>query len=373
MAARPDSTDTVDAPAAEPSPSVEAVDPEPGPPSRLTVQRGLFFGPSALVPEDLYAVVERGGARRERHRVVLDPHSAVATNTYFGRFHATYWQRWTAVGEVEVTAPGRRHRPGAADGVGREQGVAHRPPAEDVRDADGLTVRLVAADRPVRRRRRPVAGADHRVRAADRRGRGMDRRAAPPAAAHRCRDLHLQPRRRLPQHADRDGRRPGRARRRRVRGRRGPGQRPAGVAAALRHSGRAARRPPALPAPAQPRRRGRLHPGPVRGHRGRAGRRPRRPAHGRRRPARARDPGAAHRLRHRDRRTRPWSAARCSTCCTPRTCTSARSTPIPRRCGWGVRCPERCRSRTCSGTTTAICRRCRTSASTPSTTAGGRA
>src|SRR4051794_31006837 len=104
MAARPDSTDTVDAPAAEPSPSAEVVAPEPGLPSRLTVQRGLFFGPSALVPEDLYAVVERGGARRERHRVVLDPHSAVATNTYFGRFHATYWQRWTAVGEVEVTA-----------------------------------------------------------------------------------------------------------------------------------------------------------------------------------------------------------------------------------------------------------------------------
>ena len=56
------------------------------------------------MPEDLYSVVTRGGARRERHRVVLDPHSTVGTNTYWGRFHATYWQRWTAVGEVEVTA-----------------------------------------------------------------------------------------------------------------------------------------------------------------------------------------------------------------------------------------------------------------------------
>ena len=78
-------------------------------PTRLIVQRGLFFGPSALVPEDLYSVVIRGGARRERHRVVVDPHSAVGTNTYWGRFHATYWQRWTAVGEVEVTAVSYTH------------------------------------------------------------------------------------------------------------------------------------------------------------------------------------------------------------------------------------------------------------------------
>lgn len=143
MAARPQSTDTVDAPAAEPSPSVEVAAPEPGPPSRLTVQRGLFFGPSALVPEDLYAVVERGGARRERHRVVLDPHSAVSTNTYFGRFHATYWQRWTTVGEVEVTA--------LVSGTGRVRLMASDTnkvwriaAAEDVHDGDALAVRLVA-------------------------------------------------------------------------------------------------------------------------------------------------------------------------------------------------------------------------------------
>jgi galactofuranosylgalactofuranosylrhamnosyl-N-acetylglucosaminyl-diphospho-decaprenol beta-1,5/1,6-galactofuranosyltransferase len=68
------------------------------------VQRGLFFGPSALAPEDLYSVVERGAARRERATVTLAPNSLVSTNTYFGRFHATYWQRWTAIAEVEVTA-----------------------------------------------------------------------------------------------------------------------------------------------------------------------------------------------------------------------------------------------------------------------------
>ncbi len=89
---------------------VAAADPAAAP-SRLVVQRGLFFGPSALVPEDLYAVVERGTARRERNRVTLAPGSKVNTNTYFGRFHATYWQRWTRVPEVEVTA--------TASGAGR--------------------------------------------------------------------------------------------------------------------------------------------------------------------------------------------------------------------------------------------------------------
>lgn len=73
------------------------------PPTRLLAQRGLFFGPSGLVPEDLYSVVELGAARRERDRVHLAPGSRVSTNTYFGRVHATYWQRWTAVAEFEVT------------------------------------------------------------------------------------------------------------------------------------------------------------------------------------------------------------------------------------------------------------------------------
>ena len=138
MTARPHSTGTVEATGAATQPTP----PEPPAPSRLVVQRGLFFGPSALVPEDLYAVVLRGGARRERYRVILDPHSAVGTNTYWGRFHATYWQRWTAVGEVEVTA--------LVSGTGRVRLMASDAnkvwrivAAEDVREADGLVVRLV--------------------------------------------------------------------------------------------------------------------------------------------------------------------------------------------------------------------------------------
>lgn len=73
-------------------------------PGRLVVQRGPFTGPTPLVPEDLYAEVLRGAARRERDRIELAPATLVTTNTYWGRLHATYWQRWTTVPEVRVTA-----------------------------------------------------------------------------------------------------------------------------------------------------------------------------------------------------------------------------------------------------------------------------
>ncbi len=72
------------------------------PAGRIVAQRGLFTGPSLLVPEELYARIERGTASRERDRVELGAATAVTTNTYFGRFHATYWQRWTAAPDVEV-------------------------------------------------------------------------------------------------------------------------------------------------------------------------------------------------------------------------------------------------------------------------------
>jgi galactofuranosylgalactofuranosylrhamnosyl-N-acetylglucosaminyl-diphospho-decaprenol beta-1,5/1,6-galactofuranosyltransferase len=114
-----------------------------GTPSRLVAQRGLFFGPNALVPEDLYSRIERGTARRERHQVHLAPGSRVSTNTYFGRFHATYWQRWTAAGEVEVQA--------TVSGSGRVRVLASDTnkvwrivAAEDVTDADARTLRMVA-------------------------------------------------------------------------------------------------------------------------------------------------------------------------------------------------------------------------------------
>ncbi|UZJ24554.1 glycosyltransferase [Rhodococcus antarcticus] len=72
--------------------------------STMVAQRGLFGGPSPLVSDDMYCLVERGIAHRSRTRVQLEPDARVSTNTYFGRLPASYWQRWTAVTEVTVSA-----------------------------------------------------------------------------------------------------------------------------------------------------------------------------------------------------------------------------------------------------------------------------
>ncbi|MBC8093003.1 MAG: glycosyltransferase, partial [Pseudonocardia sp.] len=125
------------------APELTVVDPDPSIPIRLLAQRGLFFGPSALVPEDLYSVVEVGAARRERDRVHLLPATRVTTNTYFGRFHATYWQRWTAADAVEVRL--------TASGSGRVRVLASDTnkvwrivDAVDLLDADARVVTLSA-------------------------------------------------------------------------------------------------------------------------------------------------------------------------------------------------------------------------------------
>ncbi len=141
MLRTPDNMETPVRPA--PEAPVTVAPPADGGPSRLLAQRGLFFGPSPLVPEDLYSVVESGGARRERDRVTLSPNSRVGTNTYFGRFHATYWQRWTAVTEVEVEAVvtgSGRIRVLASD----TNKVSRIVAAVDVHDAVAQTVRLPA-------------------------------------------------------------------------------------------------------------------------------------------------------------------------------------------------------------------------------------
>jgi galactofuranosylgalactofuranosylrhamnosyl-N-acetylglucosaminyl-diphospho-decaprenol beta-1,5/1,6-galactofuranosyltransferase len=70
---------------------------------RLVLQRGVFAGPSDTVSDGLYAVIEGDGART-RGALRLAAGAGAHTNTYFGRFAASYWQRWTRVDEVEVTA-----------------------------------------------------------------------------------------------------------------------------------------------------------------------------------------------------------------------------------------------------------------------------
>ena len=68
-------------------------------PSALLAMRGLFAPPSPLVSELLYAEVVSGTAARGREHIALEPRTVVSTNTYFGRFPASYWQRWTVVTE----------------------------------------------------------------------------------------------------------------------------------------------------------------------------------------------------------------------------------------------------------------------------------
>jgi galactofuranosylgalactofuranosylrhamnosyl-N-acetylglucosaminyl-diphospho-decaprenol beta-1,5/1,6-galactofuranosyltransferase len=87
---------------ATPAPDAEVTLVEHTAPRRLIAQRGMFAGPSAVAPEELYAEVTAGLARRERGRILLEPSAEVSMNTYFGRFPAAYWQRWTVVREVSV-------------------------------------------------------------------------------------------------------------------------------------------------------------------------------------------------------------------------------------------------------------------------------
>ncbi|HMT50267.1 MAG TPA: glycosyltransferase [Dietzia sp.] len=68
----------------------------------LLLQRTLFSGPRKWVNDDLYSRILRGVVRRTRSELHLEAGSVVDTNTYFGRFEASYWQRWTSVSELTV-------------------------------------------------------------------------------------------------------------------------------------------------------------------------------------------------------------------------------------------------------------------------------
>ena len=83
------------------------------PSARMTAQRTLFAGPSDAAPEELYCVATRGVVVPDRHSVILDGHATASTNTFFGRFPASYWQRWTS---ARSTRSGRRDRSGRCRG-----------------------------------------------------------------------------------------------------------------------------------------------------------------------------------------------------------------------------------------------------------------
>ena len=69
---------------------------------RLTAQRMLFAAPLSQAPDELYARTTDGAITRERAEVGLKPRTVLSTNTYFGRFPASYWQHWTRVHEVRL-------------------------------------------------------------------------------------------------------------------------------------------------------------------------------------------------------------------------------------------------------------------------------
>jgi galactofuranosylgalactofuranosylrhamnosyl-N-acetylglucosaminyl-diphospho-decaprenol beta-1,5/1,6-galactofuranosyltransferase len=110
-------------------------------PTRLVAMRGLFAPPSPLVSELLYAEIVTGNASRSREHIALEPKTVVSTNTYFGRFPASYWQRWTVATEVQLTVE--------VAGTGRvtlhasdSEGVGRIVAAQDVRGATHTEITL---------------------------------------------------------------------------------------------------------------------------------------------------------------------------------------------------------------------------------------
>ncbi|NYD38505.1 glycosyltransferase [Actinomycetospora corticicola] len=129
------------------------------PAGRLVVQRGLFSGPTADIPDEMYVEVAAGHAERRRGHVRVGAFARVSTNTYFGRFPAAYWQRWTTARTVRfegrVSGAGRvLLRASDTNGVPRTIAV-HDAEAEEIRlearldrflDGGGLWVEVVTDD-----------------------------------------------------------------------------------------------------------------------------------------------------------------------------------------------------------------------------------
>ena len=66
------------------------------------VQRTFFTGPDARVADGLYVEVDRERSDRTRARLVLAPGACASTNTYFGRFAASFWQRYAELASVRL-------------------------------------------------------------------------------------------------------------------------------------------------------------------------------------------------------------------------------------------------------------------------------
>jgi galactofuranosylgalactofuranosylrhamnosyl-N-acetylglucosaminyl-diphospho-decaprenol beta-1,5/1,6-galactofuranosyltransferase len=87
----------------------------------------LFAAPVPEAPDELYVRIADGVVERERAGLTVAPHSRISTNTYFGRFPASYWQRWTEVTKVrwQATVSGAGALRIVASDPRGEQRVAH--------------------------------------------------------------------------------------------------------------------------------------------------------------------------------------------------------------------------------------------------------
>lgn len=115
----------------------------PAPATDLVAHRILFDAPATWVDQELYFTVhgtdghDGGVDDAGRTSVTLLPNTLVAADTYFGRFRASYWQRWTNVPSVTLRAtvdPGVRMIACGEDIGGH---VRHAGIAEVPADADG--------------------------------------------------------------------------------------------------------------------------------------------------------------------------------------------------------------------------------------------
>ena len=68
---------------------------------QMVVQHAFFAAAFPETPDDLYARGTKGVIQRERQRVTISPHAHLSTNTFFGRFPASYWQRSTDIARIE--------------------------------------------------------------------------------------------------------------------------------------------------------------------------------------------------------------------------------------------------------------------------------
>ena len=71
-------------------------------PRDVLIQRTFFAGTRSWVNDQLYTREHAGRVRRTRDTLHLGAGARVDTNTYFGRFEASYWQRWTELDSVRV-------------------------------------------------------------------------------------------------------------------------------------------------------------------------------------------------------------------------------------------------------------------------------